>query len=342
MSAPLEIEASPSARAGEGGAEAGPDWGLTALGPVETHRRALELALVLQSMGIWHVVRPGVGGYFLFVRDADYARAARGLDRYEEENRDWPPRVVRERLRYPSSWLPVLAFAALAVFYLVTGPVASGSGWFAEGRSVSTLVLGPEPWRAVTALTLHADGAHILGNAISGTVFTSALQRRIGPGGALLGVVVAGALGNAANALYHHLSGDVHASIGASTAVFAAIGMLAATQIAATELARARAQREGGLVQVGALRGDRVRWLGWLAPVVGGLALLGALGAGPSPKTDLWAHAFGLAAGLVVGLVATFALRRAASSRREVVQLLLGLSAVAVVVLSWELALRSI
>lgn len=342
MSAPLEIPA------GDAGAD--PDWGLTALGPVDTHRRALELALVLQSMGVWHVVRPGVGGYFLLVRDADYPRAARSIDRYEEENRDWPPRVVRERLRYPSSMLPVLAFAALALFFLVTGPVAAASAWFQEGRATSTLVLGPEPWRAVTALTLHADAAHILGNAISGTIFTAALQRRLGPGGALLGVVVAGTLGNVGNAAYHQLSGHPHASIGASTAVFAAIGMLAATQIFASM--RAHASSHAGFTPFGDGSSNLIEAkvsprptpvLTWLAPVVGGLALLGALGAGPDPRTDVWAHAFGLAAGFLVGIGASLYQHRsrAGSRRREAVQLLLGLSGVAIVLLSWELALLS-
>ena len=34
-----------------------------------------------------------------------------------------------------------------------------------------------------TALTLHADAVHVLGNAISGAVFGSAVNRRLGPGG---------------------------------------------------------------------------------------------------------------------------------------------------------------
>jgi len=326
----------PSGPAGSqpGGGEAGEGYGLTAIGPVLSERKARDWALVLQSSEIWYAMRLTRAGWVLLVRDEDYTLAATSIDRYEQENRDWPPRPQRERPRHPASSILPLAFAALALFFLVTGPVAGGSGWFRRGTSVAELVLHAEPWRAVTALTLHADATHVLGNVISGAIFGSAVTRRLGPGGGALAIVASGALGNLANALWHQGLGQGHASIGASTAVFGAIGLLAATQLVLDRAAHASNAGDAGT-------GSRARRGFWqvAAPAVGGVALLGALGA--SPRADLGAHLFGLLAGGLIGLGAALALRGRAPSRRWWVQPALGAAATGILLGAWQLAIRS-
>jgi len=320
--------------------------GLTALGPLASERKARDWALVLQSMSMWHVIRRSYAGWVVLVRDADYARASEACDRYEAENRDWPPRPARERPRHSPSVVAPALFAALIAFFLVTGPSTAHSGWFARGTAVAHLVLSSAPWQAVTALTLHGNGEHVLGNAVSGTIFASAVQRRLGPGGGALAVLVSGILGNVVNAFYHLSVGDgEHRSIGASTAVMGAIGILAATQLALDRPART----------------ERRHWTEIVAPIIGGFALLGAIGSG-SPdepgRTDLGAHLFGFLAGVLVGLVAAFAIRRASvsidlSSRyatrsvalgagepRAWVQAALGAVAAAIVLVAWQLAIR--
>lgn len=301
--------------------------GLTAIGPVMPERKIREWALVLQSSELWHVVQYTPAGWVLLVRDEDYDTAATSIDRYEAENRDWPPRRPRERPRHPPSIVAGVAFAALALFFfLVTGPASGGGRLFQRGTSVADLVVGPEPWRAITALTLHADSAHVIGNVISGTVFASAVQRRLGPGGTALAVVASGAIGNLANALWHKSLGHHHASIGASTAVFGAIGLLAATQLM---LDRAHDKDSG----------EKRHLLQLVAPLVGGLALLGALGA--SPRADLGAHAFGLLSGAVIGLVAGLSLRKHPARSRPLVQVAMGAVATGIVLGAWQLALRA-
>ncbi len=303
--------------------------GLVALGPVRGDRKMREHALVLQSMGVGHAVRPTQAGYFLLVPEADEPRARASIDRYEEENRDWPPRPRRERPGFAGAPLAPLLFLAVAAFFvLATGPVASGSRWFQHGTAVSDLVIGREPWRAVTALTLHADSVHILGNVISGGVFASAVDRRLGPGLSALAVLASGAAGNAANALWHHAIGEGgHASIGASTAVFGAVGLLAATQLV---LDRSQAPRGR-------------RWIEVVAPVVGGAALLGSLGA--SPQSDLGAHLFGFLAGIVIGLPIALGVRwrrggPVARGPRWWTQASAAAIAVGLVVGAWQLAAR--
>src|SRR5262249_27637372 len=129
-------------------------------------------------------------------------------------------------------------------------------------------------------------------------IFASAVHRRLGPGTGSLAIVASGVLGNLANALFHHARGEgFHASIGASTAVFGAVGILATTQI---------------LLDPPRPSGDRKTFMELLAPIVGGLALLGALGA--SPQSDLGAHLFGFLSGTLMGVIAALPLRRTQTS----------------------------
>lgn len=299
--------------------------GFTAIGPIAGERKTRDWSLVLQSAGIWHITHRTMAGFVLLVRDQDYERASESIDRYEAENRDWPPRPVREKPRHSTGetkFIPYV-FIALALFFLVTGPVSGGSHWFARGTSVTELVLHAQPWRAVTALTLHADAAHVLGNVVSGAIFASAVASRLGTGGAILGTLASGTLGNVANAIWHQSQGNPgHASIGASTAVFGAVGLLAATQLAVDRSASAGKVRP---------------WTETLSPVVGGLALLGALGA--SPNSDLGAHLFGFLSGGLFGLPAALYLRIKNPKTRTWVQVLMTALSMLIIAGSWQLAL---
>ncbi len=125
-------------------------------------------------------------------------------------------------------------------------------------------------------------------------------------------MLLAGAGGNWATALVY---GSHHSSVGASTAVFGAIGLLAG-------LARVRRTRRGQ-------RGSRA----W-APIAAGLALLAMIGMGE--RADLVAHGLGLAVGSALGLTVAISLPRAPGPP---VQWLLGAVALAVLVGSWRAAL---
>ena len=291
------------------------------IGPVPTRRLAKDWALVLQSQAIDARLLLRDDGWILLVDRAKEHAALSAITTYEQENANWPPPKRQDSPRYaPSAVLPV-AFVALALFFaFVTGPASHNAGWFRRGAADAHL-LWSEPWRMVTALTLHADGKHVLGNLISGSIFGAAVSRRIGPGAALLAVLFSGFVGNAANALYH--LGPGHRSIGASTAVFGAVGLLAALQVWANR-GRPRERRP-------------IRWLEIAGPVVGGLALLGALGAGP--QTDLWAHLFGFLAGVLVGALAGWIEhRRDPYPSSRWLQLGLGAAAIAIVLACWQVA----
>lgn len=288
-----------------------------AIGPIVRVQQAREWTLVLDSMQIAYRVREELGRIYLVVGEEDYLRALRAIDLYEAENKNWPPRRLRERLPYPRTLAAPAVFLLLVLFYALTGPVSGSEGELPillRGVASSERIVHGQIWRAVTALTLHGDALHIAGNALSGTIFLGAVNRRLGDGRGTWAVLLSGIVGNIANAFWHR-SG--HLSIGASTAIFGAVGILAATQMAVD---RRAVQRSFW---------DKV------APIVGGIALLGMLGA--SPHADLLAHLFGLIAGIVIGF--SFAWRRkGAAPISSARQKTYGLLALAVVAGSWALA----
>ena len=294
------------------------------VGPIGNRKDAREWELVLASQAIPHELVFSLEGWVLRVPAAEGSRARRAIELYQEENRDWPPVEKRDVPRHRPSFTVAIAFVALAVFFAVTGPASHGSAWFSHGRADAHLLFS-EPWRMVTALTLHADSQHVLGNVISGGIFGSTVSRRLGPGGALLAILSGGALGNAANALVHLRGG--HLSIGASTAVFAAVGVLAGVQ---TILLLSRR---------GEPRRHKLRAIDLAGPLAGGLALLGSLGSGGA-NTDLGAHGFGFAAGVLIGLAVAWSMNKRGDDKpSRWLQLALGSAAILILSGSWAVAL---
>ena len=268
-------------------------------------------ALVLSSQGIRSRITREPGGWALSVVPEDSARAARVLDLYESEN---PPRTEVARPKLPE-WGPtrggLFVAATLVAFYAVTGPRRPVS-WFAEGSASAERILEGEWWRTVTALTLHADPAHVASNAAAGALFATAIFRWIGPGAGGALILVAGAVGNAINAFAH---GAGHSSVGASTAVFGAVGLL------------------GGL---GLVRGLRLglRWRRAWLPLAACLGILAMLGT--AERTDIWAHGFGFVSGVGLGLLAAPLVRRPPG---PIPQAGLAVATIGAIVWCWLLAL---
>lgn len=273
-----------------------------------------ELALVLQAVGVPHEIVRLPHGWALAVPAPLAARAEEELARYERENENWPPRRARFR-PLPGAALGAAAYAAvLCLCFVLSNLERTGPRWFEAGRSLAARVREGEWWRVVTALTLHTDLAHLAGNVVFGALFGALLAQVLGNGAAWFAILLAGALGNLANAW---AARPTHSSVGASTAVFAALGLLAAVQW------RRFGRRRGGTL----LR---------LAPLFAAGALLGFLGAG-GERTDVSAHLFGFLAGLLLGASHHLRDERPFGPRA---QFLLGTLALALVAGCWALALR--
>jgi rhomboid protease GluP len=245
----------------------------TAVRVTPDRRRADEWAVVLAAAGIPHWQRHRLDGWALLVPADDAATALATLAAYDEENaRDDGGAVAPSR---PPTITGAVVALLLIGFFAITGSRAGRSAWFEHGSADAARMLAGEWWRAVTALTLHADAPHLAGNALACALLITAVCRQLGPGLGLGLLLVAGAGGNALTALAH---GGGHVSVGASTATFGALGVLAALRIATPR------------------RLGRRTWV----VVAASLALLALLGTGPD--ADILAHLFGLLVGAGLGL----------------------------------------
>lgn len=166
--------------------------------------------------------------------------------------------------------------------------------------------------RSITALTLHADTAHLTSNVVMGAVFCVPLFRRTGAGLGIMLTLLAGACGNILTAYLRPAS---YMSQGFSTALFASVGLLSAvTAVYAFRHSLAGAALAGRTQPDEALQAggrptssSRPAALGkaifqGLMPLGAGLALLALLGGSEAPKVDYLAHSAGLLCGVLLGL----------------------------------------
>lgn len=251
-----------------------------------THRRreAEDWSLVLSAEGIPNrVVREGRIFSIEVLVESRGEEAIRILDAWQLERAERDRRIEPPPARSATALEMAMAYAmalSLLAFHLGLDLSGRHESFVESGASRAEIVLAGDLERLVTALTLHSDLPHVLGNTLFGGFFLATLAGRLGIGLAALGFVVTGTLGNLANALYY---GVDHGSIGASTGVFGLVGIL--TGLAAWQRHQRGIPGRGGWVALGA-----------------GLGILAMLGTG-GPRVDLSAHLFGLAAGALAGLL---------------------------------------
>ena len=281
-----------------------------------TEARVNELALVLTARGVPFQRQPALKGWELWVQVADAPAAATELTLYRHENkREIGTRPLDE---VGAGRAGVMWYVAtlLAVFFALYTSLFNRD-WLGAGRLEAGALLGGEWWRAVTALTLHVELDHLGGNLAFGAFFGYFVGRYLGTGVGWLAVLVAA---SGANVLNAWVQSPAHRSIGASTAVFAALGLL-----------MAYTWRRGFLRDT--------PWRSRIAPIVAGLGLLAFTGTS-GENTDLGAHLFGFVVGSVLGTVFGEYLPVAwlKSSR---VQRVCGVLAALLVVAAWTVALRA-
>lgn len=283
-------------------------------------RRGLaESALVLTARGIVSHEVDVDGRWCLLVRADRAASAHAELAAYLRENAPRPPATV----------LPTAAgvWYGIAGYLLVIWqhPLLEGFGIYGgsaryAGRLAAGLVRDGEWWRTITALTLHADLGHIVANSAFGMLFGLLLGRHIGAGVGWLLVLLAAAVANAINAW---LQPEAFASIGASTATFAALGIVAAYTFRHGHIRDAEFKRRVG-------------------PLFAALCLLVFTGLGDAEsdndRTDVSAHVLGLLCGGVAGTLAGCSRNLHRIGTRG--QLAAGGGAVLIIAIAWLLALH--
>jgi len=276
-------------------------------------RHVEEAVFVLRAIGIAHAVTRLEGDWQLSVPAPSASRASAELAAYHAEQRADPRHgpVVLEEI--DNGWFGVAAYAAVVIVAAVAANQDMlGQDWLGTGRLDVDRVLRGEWWRTVTALCLHADTAHLAGNLAFGGFFGLFAGRYLGSGVAWLGILLGGLLGNALNSL---IQPSGHLAIGASTAVFAALGLLAAYT-----------WRRGYFRQTS--------WKTRAAPVtaaIGLLAFIGTGGGGEGGNVDIIAHLTGFISGFAIGVV----LALGNLPRRPRIQVYTGCAAVAILAIAW-------
>jgi MYXO-CTERM domain-containing protein len=271
-----------------------------------------ERSFVLHAVGIDSQVAWLGRTWTLVVPAAQLAAALAQLEQYEREN---PPRrrPADPEPLHGGAWIGSAAYAAVILWVgYLAGDLALGADWLDAGALVAGPTRAGEFWRAVTALTLHLDVGHLLANLGFGAVFGLLAGQLLGTGVAWGTVLVAASAANLLNAFVQPAS---HSSVGASTAVFATLGLLAA-------YAWRRRRNEGD------------RWAYRWAPLIAGVILLGFTGAG-GERTDVLAHLTGFATGALAGVAhATWRVPRGA-----IAQFAAGSMALLAIAGAWALAL---
>lgn len=246
--------------------------------------QADEWRLCLVSQGIDASVDWTEAGYVVVLDAERMPQAIATIDEYEREQAERRAAAAQPAPFEHASNLGVIAILLFVGLHALS--LLDRAAFLDLGAADAALIQRGELWRVVTALFVHGDYMHVFSNSVAALILFTALGRMVGtPLGALL-LLVSGALGNLINA-YAHVRG--FSSIGASTATFSAIGLLAVLQW--TRRGTRRVQR-------------------WWPPLAAALGLFAMLGTGKD--TDVTAHLFGLVAGVVVGVGAhlLFALRR--------------------------------
>ena len=255
-----------------------------------------EAALVLASMEIPHRTQWRDHVWTLLIPAEALQRAEAELHSYQAEN--WRREAASPAIHtFDRGWTGALVF--LTVIWLLPNLEDWGSfgwNWREAGTMNAGLVQDGHWWRAFTALTLHADLGHIVGNSVFGAVFGIFAGRYLGSGFGWLLILLGGAAGNLANAF---IQPAAFLSVGASTANFAALGLTGAFMWQRSCV-------------------ESRSWKRNFAPLFAALALLAYTGVG-GERTDVVAHFTGFAAGAVAGLGAsTFDIRRLGKSGQAI------------------------
>jgi membrane associated rhomboid family serine protease len=271
----------------------------------------MDWSLVLVSQGIeTAIAQPDNGtGWGLLVVPSDYEKAMDAIRQYRIENRGWPWQQHVFRQNFLFDW-GSLAWVVLTVFFFW---LSTRVDLRSAGIMDSVRIWHGQWWRLFTAIWLHADLAHLGGNATLGLVLLGLAMGRYGTGVGLLAGYLAGAGGNVAAWL---VASEPHRSLGASGMVMGCLGLLAMQSFSLWKQTRHAAKYIFSGI-----------FAGIMLFVLFGLA----------PGTDVGAHFGGFVSGIVLGAAL---MRLPVITQSTAANLLSGLVFAVLVIVPWWLAIK--
>lgn len=259
-----------------------------------TRDRADTYGLVLSAYHLPHSIIRSGNGWEIWVDDAVRDRALDLILKYIEENPDLSIADDQETQVYKKTFSGIWVCLLLLACHIAVNRSDDVEKIIGEYGASAFDIMNGEIYRTVTSLMLHSDYPHLAGNIAGIGIFGTAVCSITGAGVGWLMILLSGILGNLANAALFRYG---HISIGASTAVFGAVGILAAYQLCRK------------------IKIADQRMKAWL-PIAGGLALLSFLGTGL--HSDLTAHLFGFVAGVCLGLIYALYLYRLVEKKHQI------------------------
>lgn len=257
--------------------------GLVVAGTYASVAEGEEHGLVALALGYDYWLAPDTesNGYHLLVTPTAAAHLRPQLAAYARERLRWPPAPLVDPAANRSLPLlgPFLWSALILALFRYRG--AWDAAWMLDARAIFD---HGEIWRAFTALFLHGSAEHVLSNAVSGAFIFAAVLSVFGRLRGWLLLALTAFAGNLATAAVNYP--EAYRSLGASTAIFAAVGLLT-----------------GRALRFVASSRHPQRWRALFIPLAAGLTVLALHGVAATPQVDVGAHLCGWLAGLVGGLL---------------------------------------
>lgn len=242
-------------------------------------KKADLIVLILTSQHIDHIVEKKNNSFAILVNEMDIKAAHTAVETYYKENRFF--RLKQPLQEFPlSSFKSITAVSIMGLFCIIHAACLEyqiHDKMILKYGASAFFILQGEIHRAVTALFFHSDVRHLAGNMAGLFIFGAPLITLSGYGVGPFMLLLAGTLGNLMNAQFYQTA---HLSIGSSTAIMGATGLLAAHQIT---------------------HGKKQFRLNNLMPLFAGAILVALFSQGE--RTDIWAHIFGFFCGLASGTV---------------------------------------
>ena len=247
--------------------------------------KTLQWITVLSAAGMDYRLSHEGGAWQLHVPASQAPQAFTEIKAFETDEQH-PARLRQPSAPHTSGTIPMANWTAfwtayvLVLCYVSLGAFDATNALHVAAAMSRTELFHGEWWRSVTALTLHSGPTHLLANVFFLFFVGQAVIHELGRG---LGLALILAGGIAGNYLAAWIASPYQRSVGASTACFAALGILCVMQ--ASHLYR----RHHAWSPVW-----RQTWI----PIAAGIALLGLTGT--SPGSDIAAHLFGFCAGMAL------------------------------------------
>jgi rhomboid protease GluP len=236
------------------------------------------IVLILSSQHIKTYTQREGKGFNILVEEGGKAYAYATVRAYEQENK------TRKNFSHPyelslnpfSSGAAICIMGLLTMIHFYIAYIAKHEQAVLAYGSSSLFIQQGETFRAVTALFLHADVGHLLGNLAGIIILVAPFFKLSGFGTGPFMLLMAGTTGNLLTAAFYR---NAHLSIGASTAIMGAAGLLAAFHLT--------------------LKNQSFSFRSIL-PIPAGITLVLLFSQGE--RTDIMAHIFGFASGFVFGI----------------------------------------